>query len=123
MFGERSHEPKAAGHPALWLHDGGAGRSPRSITPQGEVAPLPLPNGSRLGDGSLQEDARFSELVGNVGVTVRYFNEHVERARAAGGWDWSVEKVLEVIQGARGSHKVFPLHPRRSPGWRGMLHG
>ena len=48
-----------------------------------------------------QEDARFAELVDNVGVTVRYFNGHVERARAAGGWDWSVEKVLEVIQGAR----------------------
>lgn len=47
-----------------------------------------------------QDDPRFAELVENVGVAVRYFNDHVERARAAGGWDWSVEKVLEVIKGA-----------------------
>ena len=69
------------------------------------------PAPSRADTGSLwaaraQDDARFSELVENVGVTVRYFNEHVEAARAAGGWDWSVEKVLEVIQGARSGRNL-----------------
>jgi hypothetical protein len=57
-----------------------------------------------------QEDARFAELVENVGVTVRYFNERVEAARGAGGWDWSVEKVLHVIQGT-----AAPMLPSLNP--------
>lgn len=42
----------------------------------------------------------FAELVENVIVAIKYFNDRVESARKAGGWDWSVEKVLEVIKGA-----------------------
>lgn len=48
----------------------------------------------------LQEDMVFAELVDNVLVAIKYFNDMVERARKEGGWDWSVEKVLEVIKGA-----------------------
>ena len=48
----------------------------------------------------LQEDLVFAELVENVIVAIKYFNDRVESARQAGGWDWSVEKVLEVIKGA-----------------------
>ena len=30
-------------------------------------------------------------------TVVRVFNQRVEASKRAGGWDWSVERVLEVI--------------------------
>ncbi|CAL8468041.1 g7580 [Coccomyxa elongata] len=47
-----------------------------------------------------REDMVFAELVDNVLVAIKYFNNKVEAARKEGGWDWSVEKVLEVIKGS-----------------------
>lgn len=49
--------------------------------------------------GSEQADARFAELMENVGTVLAHFNERVEAARATGGWDWSVARVLDVIKG------------------------
>ena len=37
----------------------------------------------------------------NVSAVLQYFNKRVEDARATGGWDWSVSRVLDVIKGAR----------------------
>ena len=48
----------------------------------------------------LQGDPVFGELTENITLVVRYFNNQVEKARGYGGWDWSVEKVLDVIKGA-----------------------
>ena len=48
----------------------------------------------------LQGDPVFGELIENITLVIRYFNNQVEKARGYGGWDWSVEKVLEVIKGA-----------------------
>ena len=66
-----------------------------------------------------QDDPRFAELVENVGVAVRYFNDAVERARAAGGWEWSVDKVLNVIKGAHARVHRCPflraMHACREP--------
>ncbi|KAK9845745.1 hypothetical protein WJX81_001268 [Elliptochloris bilobata] len=45
-----------------------------------------------------QADARFAELMENVGTVLAHFNERVEAVRATGGWDWSVARVLEVIK-------------------------
>ncbi len=36
----------------------------------------------------------------NVSAVLQYFNARVEDARATGGWDWSVARVLDVIKGA-----------------------
>ena len=47
-----------------------------------------------------QGDPVFGELTENITLVVRYFNAQVEKARGYGGWDWSVEKVLDVIKGA-----------------------
>ena len=47
----------------------------------------------------LQGDAVFGELAENITAVIRYFNAQVEQARGFGGWDWSVEKVLDVIKG------------------------
>ena len=47
-----------------------------------------------------QGDPVFGELTENITLVVRYFNHQVEKARGYGGWDWSVEKVLDVIKGA-----------------------
>ena len=41
----------------------------------------------------------FGELTENITAVIRYFNTQVEQARGFGGWDWSVEKVLDVIKG------------------------
>ena len=49
--------------------------------------------------GGKQADARFAELMENVGTVLAHFNERVEAARATGGWDWSVARVLDVIKG------------------------
>jgi len=59
-----------------------------------------------------QEDPVFAELVENVIVAIKYFNRRVEKAREAGGWDWSVEKVLEVIKGVHAHICALhaPLH-------------
>ena len=48
----------------------------------------------------LQGDPVFGELTENITLVIRYFNNQVEKARGYGGWDWSVEKVLDVIKGA-----------------------
>ena len=48
----------------------------------------------------LQGDPVFGELIENITLVIRYFNNQVEKARGYGGWDWSVEKVLDVIKGA-----------------------
>ena len=48
----------------------------------------------------LQGDSVFGELTENITLVIRYFNNQVEKARGYGGWDWSVEKVLDVIKGA-----------------------
>ncbi|CAL5220036.1 g1983 [Coccomyxa viridis] len=45
-----------------------------------------------------QGDAVFGELTENITAVIRYFNAQVEQARGFGGWDWSVEKVLDVIK-------------------------
>ena len=42
----------------------------------------------------------FGELTENITAVIQYFNARVEQARGFGGWDWSVEKVLDVIKGA-----------------------
>ena len=44
-----------------------------------------------------------------MGTVLAHFNERVEAARATGGWDWSVARVLDVIKGApwRDPHRVF----------------
>lgn len=47
----------------------------------------------------LQGDPIFGELTENITAVIRYFNTQVETARGFGGWDWSVEKVLDVIKG------------------------
>ena len=49
--------------------------------------------------GSEQADERFAELMENVSTVLSHFNERVEAARATGGWDWSVARVLDVIKG------------------------
>ncbi len=46
-----------------------------------------------------QGDSVFGELTENITAVIRYFNTQVEQARGFGGWDWSVEKVLDVIKG------------------------
>lgn len=48
----------------------------------------------------LQGDPVFGELIENITLVIRYFNNQVEKARGCGGWDWSVEKVLDAIKGA-----------------------
>ena len=63
----------------------------------------------------LQEDVVFAELVDNVLVAIKYFNDRVEAARKEGGWDWSVEKVLEVIKGT-------PTPVKRSGPWTRETH-
>ena len=35
-----------------------------------------------------------------MAAVLQHFNERVEAARALGGWDWSVARVLDVIKGA-----------------------
>jgi len=47
----------------------------------------------------MQGDPVFGELTENITAVIRYFNTQVEEARGFGGWDWSVEKVLDVIKG------------------------
>ncbi len=61
----------------------------------------------------VQEDTVFAELVENVVVAIKYFNDKVESARQAGGWDWSVEKVLEVVKGGPFHTSPFPNVYRR----------
>lgn len=56
--------------------------------------------------GGEQADARFAELMENVGTVLAHFNERVEAARATGGWDWSVARVLDVIKGGPPSFSV-----------------
>ncbi|EIE20753.1 hypothetical protein COCSUDRAFT_48393 [Coccomyxa subellipsoidea C-169] len=60
-----------------------------------------------------KEDTVFAELVENVVVAIKYFNDKVESARQAGGWDWSVEKVLEVVKGSMRGWRADKL--RRFP--------
>ena len=55
----------------------------------------------------LQGDAVFGELTENITAVIRYFNAQVEQARGFGGWDWSVENVLDVIKG--GPHPALAL--------------
>ena len=45
----------------------------------------------------IQANPRFAELTENIATVVRVFNQRVEASKQAGGWDWSVERVLEVI--------------------------
>ena len=54
----------------------------------------------------------FGELTENITLVIRYFNNQVEKARGYGGWDWSVEKVLDVIKGAPTASLLVggPLH-------------
>lgn len=47
----------------------------------------------------LQGDPVFGELTENITSVIRYFNTKVEQARGFGGWDWSVDNVLDVIKG------------------------
>ncbi|KAK9806635.1 hypothetical protein WJX73_002684 [Symbiochloris irregularis] len=48
----------------------------------------------------LQANPRFADLTSNIALAVSFFNERVEASRQVGGWEWSVERVLEVIQDA-----------------------
>lgn len=45
----------------------------------------------------------------NVSAVLQHFNERVEAARALGGWDWSVARVLDVIKG------TAPSDPQTRP--------
>ena len=59
----------------------------------------------------LQGDPVFGELMENITAVIQYFNAQVEQARGFGGWDWSVEKVLDVIKGGTPAPRQAPCSP------------
>lgn len=59
-----------------------------------------------------QECKQFEDLLENLGLVIRVFNDRIEAAREEGRFEWSVSNVLKVVRGKFKKYAYTLLRPQ-----------